>query len=505
MTGANSLVNIAPTGTGTVTISPAGALTVNPTTASTMNNVAIGGTTPLAGTFTDLRVNNTISLAGSTGTSGYVLTSNGASAPTWQANANGLAITDDTTTNATRYLTFTDATTGTITGENVASTKLQFNPSTGTLSSTSLSSSAGSNFATSSGDVGIGTASPATKLHVETSSTGDAFKVAKAGNYLIMGGSGSGTQYVKGYEGVVAFGNAYAGSTAFLTGDTEQMRIDGSGNVGIGTTSPSTYGKFTVLASSGGVTQGVVSAPSAQYSGSSLLLSSTTASTNYGSTFLSHQYISNSGDTTNYVFNISLRNATGGYVSNVYTVDYKNQIHQWYNPVTSATLATLTPSGNLGIGTDNPKAKLDIYSSGLGNQRLSTDTSEFNYVQKAAKSVSVTSWATIFTITASGNASNWMRGSVKLTAGGHTSGVGNGLLQDAVYYIDMDSNTMSAGSVTAGTSSGGGTPQFRVTVSGTTWLVEMQSSNGSNSFDGVANFEFTIPKTAGNARTFTIT
>jgi hypothetical protein len=103
-----------------------------------MNNVAIGGTTPLAGTFTDLRVNNTISLAGSTGTAGYVLTSNGASAPTWQANANGLTITDDTTTNATRYLAFTSATSGSITGQNVSSTKLQFNPSTGAFTATSL-------------------------------------------------------------------------------------------------------------------------------------------------------------------------------------------------------------------------------------------------------------------------------------------------------------------------------------------------------------------------------
>jgi hypothetical protein len=101
-----------------------------------MNNVAIGGTTPLAGTFTDLRVNNTISLAGSTGTAGYVLTSNGASAPTWQANASGLGIVDDTSTNATRYITFTDVTTGTITSENVSSTKLQYNPSTGAVSAT---------------------------------------------------------------------------------------------------------------------------------------------------------------------------------------------------------------------------------------------------------------------------------------------------------------------------------------------------------------------------------
>jgi hypothetical protein len=48
----------------------------------------------------------------------------------------GLTITDDTTTNATRYITFTNATSGTITGENVSSTKLQYNPSTGTLSAT---------------------------------------------------------------------------------------------------------------------------------------------------------------------------------------------------------------------------------------------------------------------------------------------------------------------------------------------------------------------------------
>jgi hypothetical protein len=63
-----------------------------------------------------------------------VLTSNGASDPTWEPNANGVAIVDDTTTNATRYLTFTDATTGTETGLDVSSTKLQFNPSSGVMS-----------------------------------------------------------------------------------------------------------------------------------------------------------------------------------------------------------------------------------------------------------------------------------------------------------------------------------------------------------------------------------
>jgi hypothetical protein len=139
MNGTNAQVDISPTGTGHVHLKPSGTggVEIAPTNAGTMNNMVIGGTTPLAGTFTDLRFNNTLSLAGSTGTAGYVVTSNGASAPTWQAlPATGLGIVDDTTTNATRYVTFTSATSGNITTENVSSTKLQYNPSTGTLSAT---------------------------------------------------------------------------------------------------------------------------------------------------------------------------------------------------------------------------------------------------------------------------------------------------------------------------------------------------------------------------------
>lgn len=143
---ANAAVSIAPTGTGTVTI--------NPATASTMNNVAIGGTTPLAGTFTDFRVNNTISLAGSTGTAGYLIQSNGASAPSWvnpatltvssaatatnATNAANIGITDDTTTNATMYPTWVTTTTGNLPAK-TSSTKFTFNPSTGTLAATVFS------------------------------------------------------------------------------------------------------------------------------------------------------------------------------------------------------------------------------------------------------------------------------------------------------------------------------------------------------------------------------
>ena len=78
----------------------------------------------------------TPALSGTTGfgTSGQVLTSAGSSAaPTWTTPFAGLAITDDTSTNATRYLTITSATSGSITAANTSSTKLSYNPSTGLL------------------------------------------------------------------------------------------------------------------------------------------------------------------------------------------------------------------------------------------------------------------------------------------------------------------------------------------------------------------------------------
>ena len=70
------------------------------------------------------------------GTSGYVLTSNGTSVPSWQTNAASVSVTDDTTTVSTRYPLFANQTSGSITTQYTSSTKLQFVPSTGTLTAT---------------------------------------------------------------------------------------------------------------------------------------------------------------------------------------------------------------------------------------------------------------------------------------------------------------------------------------------------------------------------------
>jgi hypothetical protein len=73
--------------------------------------------------------------------SAVVLTNASGTANNLTANiANFINVSDDTSTNATRYLIFANGTSGAIT-EQVSSSKLTFNPSTGQLTATDLNSS----------------------------------------------------------------------------------------------------------------------------------------------------------------------------------------------------------------------------------------------------------------------------------------------------------------------------------------------------------------------------
>ena len=106
------------------------------TSATTATNIAGGA----AGYIPYQSASSTTSFL-SAGTSGQVLTSGGSGAPTWSAPTAVTTVTDDTTTNATRYPLFANQTSGTITNEYTSSTKLQFNPSTGIFTATGFSGS----------------------------------------------------------------------------------------------------------------------------------------------------------------------------------------------------------------------------------------------------------------------------------------------------------------------------------------------------------------------------
>jgi hypothetical protein len=107
------------------------------------------------------------------GTTGQVLTSAGSGTPTWTSPASSITLSDDTTTNATRYPLFAAATSGTISTEYVSSTKYQFNPSTGVLTATGFSGSGASltsipNSALTNSSVTIGSTSVALGATVTT-------------------------------------------------------------------------------------------------------------------------------------------------------------------------------------------------------------------------------------------------------------------------------------------------------------------------------------------------
>ena len=156
----------------------------------------VAASTVTVGTATNLAGGATGSLpyqsaAGTTamlaaGTDGKVLTLSGG-LPSWQTASSAISITDDTTTNATRYITFVTATTGTVSGENVSSTKLQFNPSTGVITATGFSGD-GSNLTGTASLLSIGgNAQTASQVAITNNTSTNAtyypmFSAASSGN-----------------------------------------------------------------------------------------------------------------------------------------------------------------------------------------------------------------------------------------------------------------------------------------------------------------------------------
>jgi hypothetical protein len=195
---ANAQVDLSPTGTGVVRIAPA--------TAGTMNNMVIGGTTPLAGNFTDLSVTGTTSFDGSQGTSGQVLTSQGTGVtPIW-----------------------TTPTVGTVTSVS----------GTGTVSGISLSGTV-----TSSGNLTLGGSLDLSSPPAIGGTT------PAAGNFTTLGATGVATfsAGTVSAPAITTTGDTNTGiffpaadTIAFTEGGVESMRIDSSGNLSIGSASLST-------------------------------------------------------------------------------------------------------------------------------------------------------------------------------------------------------------------------------------------------------------------------
>lgn len=390
-------INASQITTGTVTVAQGG------TGATTLgaNGVLLGnGTSAISAT--------------AVGTTGQVLVGNTGGAPSW-ATLSGIGVTSFSA--GTTGLTPASATTGAIT---LAGTLNVANGGTGatTLTSGYLVKGNGTSAVSASvvydngTNVGIGTASPLTKLNVE------------GGSFLLRGGAidigptagadGAGRiSTVRGGDGVS--GNLIFSTQNSSASMVEAMRIDGSGNVGIGTSSPATkldVNGDATFRNGSGVIIGTVANSSGWYdfagsvnvngaqistpnatpvrfltNATERMRIDTSGNVGIGVTPAAHGSSERSldiGNTTSFgrqsdaalVANFnSFLNASSQYIYRIssFASSYQQLAgqHKWFNApsgtagnaISFTQAMTLDASGNLGVGTATPNARLSLFSA----------------------------------------------------------------------------------------------------------------------------------------------
>ena len=172
-------------------------------------------------------------------------------------------------------------------------------------------------FAEGGGNVGIGTSSPSSKLHVAGGSGSTIRNTASAGSSWFVGSN------VDSY----ILHNESNTPMVFTTNGVERLRIDSSGNVGIGITSTSS--SLHIYRNSTSQTAlNVEAGPSASYAPGIYLTDNRSAGSNQ------RQY----------------QISVGGYAQAFYVTD----------TTVSAVRLLIDSSGNVGIGVTSPAAKLDV-------------------------------------------------------------------------------------------------------------------------------------------------
>lgn len=174
----------------------------------------------------------------SAGTTGQFLQSNGSGAPTWATPVSYATVTDDTTTNGTRYPLFANQTSGSLSTEYTSSTKLQYNPSTGIFTSTGFSGSGASLTSLNASNISSGTIGSSYVSGSYTGITGVGTLTAGTWNASTIGVAYGGTGQTSYTDGQLLIGST-AGNTlakATLTAGTGISITNGSGSITIAST-----------------------------------------------------------------------------------------------------------------------------------------------------------------------------------------------------------------------------------------------------------------------------
>ena len=221
-----------------------------------------------------------------------------------------------------------------------------------TFNGTTLTAATGANFVTTSGSVGVGTASPQALLHVGAVAEAPGFGTTT--QMLYVNGTSQPELLIRETTNDVVV-SMYADSTSgsirtatnhplvFFTNNTDRMRLDTSGNLGLGVT------------------------PSAWASGTKAFETSSIALYNYTTAnFYMPQNAYFNG--TNWIYKITsgasyYQQAQGSHTWNIAPSGTAG------NAITFTQAMTLDASGQLGIGTSSPNYKLHVSGTGAVSSR----------------------------------------------------------------------------------------------------------------------------------------
>jgi len=230
------------------------------------------------------------------------------------------------------------------------------------------------NVDTTNAMVGIGTTAPATLIHSKSAAatnnilTLDTTDAAATNlTYIDLQRAGVSKAFLGfGSTSTLSMWNREANAIRFGTSNLEKARIDKDGNVGIGTTAPTTTNGGLDI-SSGGISQVI----GADFNASTR----TNATAKYG--FLGGYHYTNAQAPVTLIGHQST-----GAPANIVTIGggfaagTAATILQFYTAANTTTAAgtermRIDNDGNVGIGTTGPLAKLDIQGSSDGDQMIS--------------------------------------------------------------------------------------------------------------------------------------
>ena len=233
----------------------------------------------------------------------------------------------------------------------------------------------------SDGNVGIGVTNPQVALHIRGSAVSGATFAAADGLTIEQpdsGGSNINIISTSSTQGGILFSDGDTRAEGrinyihasdhmeFYTDSAERMRIDSSGNVGIGTGTSTLLGKLHIAETAGGAAG--VDFP--------IVLSSDRYQADYGLGIVFRP----ENLSTNYAHKTAIIGSGGGYGYN--QADLHFCLNQDNDVTTEVSLSdarvTIKKNGNVGIGTNDPSRALEVSTDGTAQFRLSRVDSTIN-------------------------------------------------------------------------------------------------------------------------------